>query len=333
MKKSVLNSTLKTRKEFSLKRLKLIETKINKIVELRKYKNLCIYITGSYGRHEATKYSDLDIFFISFGKNSTSPISRLSKTLIDAEFIKIAKAMGFPPFSKDGEFLQIHYLDDIKDHLGSRNDDFSNYFTARLLLLLESYPLYDETFYKKVIKGMISTYYRDFHDHVTDFLPIFLVNDIIRYWKTLCLNYEHSRHRQNPSKRLKTHVKNLKLVFSRKLTCFSLIIAIVSKYRSKKVLNEKTLLDIVCSTPIQRLEKVIIENPDVYDMVREILELYSWFIKINNQPEPRLLKWIAKKGNRDYAFLKGRKEFGGKIFTLLEKLTEESPELLKYLVI
>jgi len=41
-------------------------------------------------------------------------------------------------------------------------------------------------------EGVKTTYYRDADDR-PDFLPAFLINDITRFWKTLCLNYEHSR--------------------------------------------------------------------------------------------------------------------------------------------
>jgi len=46
------------------------------------------------------------------------------------------------PFSNDGEFLRILYLEDMLEQLGGREDDYLNYFTARMLLLLESKPLY-----------------------------------------------------------------------------------------------------------------------------------------------------------------------------------------------
>jgi predicted nucleotidyltransferase len=158
---NIYTPTLISQKEFSLKQLEMLKTGIKDIEELAKYNSYSIYVTGSYGRLEATQYSDLDLFFITSGKRS-NPISQLSKTLIDADLIRLTEKMGFPPFSNDGQFLDIHYLDDIVDQLGSRNDDFSNFFTARLLLLLESAPLYNEAFYDESVSRMIQTYYRDY---------------------------------------------------------------------------------------------------------------------------------------------------------------------------
>ena len=53
----------------------------------------------------------------------------------------------------------------------------------------------------------------------------FLLNDILRYWRTLCLNYE--RDRAEPGKAW--WKRNLNLKFSRKLTVFSTVLAIIAK--------------------------------------------------------------------------------------------------------
>src|SRR5438309_1594126 len=59
--------------------------------------------------------------------------------------------------------------------------------------LLESQPLSDAAIYERLLEQIIGFYYRDFADHADDFLPIFLINDILRFWRTLTLNYEHHR--------------------------------------------------------------------------------------------------------------------------------------------
>ncbi len=326
---TLITATLQKHIDFSRARLKDLEDRVKDIKALKGTNDLCIYVTGSFGRLEATQHSDLDLFFIS--QTEKVPVSKLTKTLIDADLITIADEMKFPPFSNDGQFLEIHYLDSVKEHLGSPNDDFSNFFTARLLLLLESYPVVNSEYYDSFIKEIIQTYYRDFHDH-RGFLPIFLVNDIIRYWKTLCLNYEHRRNRPatDEIKKRKTHIKNLKLVFSRKLTCFSLILSIVSRYNN---LSEETLFEYVKLTPIQRLDRIAAEHPQTAQLIKEIFELYSYFIELNDRTEQDLLEWMKDTTNKSTAFEKGRQEFGTKLFELLITLVGEKNEILKFLVI
>ena len=205
-------------------KLATLREKVSKIDNLSNMPDLCIYVTGSYGRSEASEFSDLDLFFI---KNSSydHPIRRTDKILMDADLIRITRDMKLPEFSGYGEYLEIHYICSILKELGSRSDDYDNLFTARLLLILESQPVYNDETYKKIVSSIVGTYFRDYHDHEKSFMPIFLVNDIIRFWKTLCLNYEHKRNRSSdvPLKKNDAHLRNLKLKFSRMLTCYSLI--------------------------------------------------------------------------------------------------------------
>jgi hypothetical protein len=79
----------------------------------------------------------LDLFFVSDGDDA---VDRTAKILIDAELIRMASGMGFPPFSNDAQYLEIHSLNEMLDELGGAEDDFKNFFTARMLLLLESRP-------------------------------------------------------------------------------------------------------------------------------------------------------------------------------------------------
>jgi len=204
---------LSARKKFAEGQLQTLRERTAKIAELSSQQNLSIYVTGSYGRHEAHRGSDLDLFFVFDGER---PIEKTAKILIDAELIKIARDMGFPPFSNDAKYLEIHSLQEMLDKLGGAEDDFKNFFTARMLLLLESRPIYGDTAYKRILTEIIDAYFRDYHDHTGDFRPLFLVNDILRFWKTLCLNYENRRNRPDErAEKNKHHLKNLKLKFSR----------------------------------------------------------------------------------------------------------------------
>ncbi len=102
---------------------------------------LCVYATGSYGRLEAWERSDVDLFFLYEGGQDTGDrfpyilFLRLAAALIDA-----ADEMGFPPFSGDGRYLDVHYVADMERVLGGPSDDSNNAFTARLLLQLHLSP-------------------------------------------------------------------------------------------------------------------------------------------------------------------------------------------------
>lgn len=124
---------------------------------------------------------------------STDDLSRLAWFQLIAAVIDVARDLKFKPFSRDGAFLKAHNVFHVGSELGSSNEDAENGFTARLLLLLEARPLANDDLFRQVLLEAITFYFRDRPEHLHDFRPYVLINDILRYWRTLCLNYEHRR--------------------------------------------------------------------------------------------------------------------------------------------
>jgi hypothetical protein len=313
----MFDQKLLSREIYCNERLTTLKSEIVKIEEVKNNSDFCIYVTGSFGRHEACAKSDLDLFFINKSKTG---FSKISKTLIDASLINICRQHGFPDFSNDGEYLEIHDLPKMLDELGSKSDDYYNYFTARMLLLLESSPIYNEVLYSQIIHEIIDRYYKDFNDHHKDFLPVFLVNDIIRFWKTMCLNYEHKRNRefigldeqQKKDKKNKNRLKNLKLKFSRKSTCYSFLLSLMW---AKGTLKQEDVFKVAQTTSLRRL-LMLSEYNDIKNEVNEAIKLYFWFLDIVQQDEKDALQWIDIEKNRNEAFEKS-KDFGQRIFNIM----------------
>ena len=213
---------LQTRQEFSKNKLSEIENKIisNDIFSsISAKKNFCVYTTGSLARHEAAETSDLDLFVI--GDKGDNKYGKLDEIRIFSALMGINKELGFPEFSNDGEFLKIFNYGEVEKIIGSPSDDHYNWFTARMLLILESKCIYNAGKYDEIVKKIIKVYLKD-EDH-EDFNLYFLLNDILRFWRTLCLNYESSRINQK-----KWEKKNISLKFSRRLTVFATIIYILA---------------------------------------------------------------------------------------------------------
>ena len=159
----------------------------------------CVYMTGSFGRGEASQHSDLDIFIAGKDTNGVRVLKRLDEILLKADLIKATRKLNIPDFSGDGEYLQHYSVDQLVKTLGTPEDDVKNMFTARLLLLLESRSLLGESVYRHVIKQAIGAYWGDYQEHKNDFIPAFLANDILRLWRTFCVNYE-ARTLKEPAK-------------------------------------------------------------------------------------------------------------------------------------
>ncbi len=164
----------------------------------------CVYVTGSFARGEANRFSDLDIFIVgdTLPGGRTRALSNLNEIVLKAELIAAARKLGLPEFSNDGEYVAHCTIGQLVNSLGQRDDDVTNTFTARLLLLLESSPLVGATAYHRFTESVVSAYWRDYEDHKDDFMPAFLANDILRMWRTFCVNYEARCPEPNqPSKR------------------------------------------------------------------------------------------------------------------------------------
>ena len=251
--------------------------------------NICIYATGSYGRREASAASDVDLFIVDAirvdeqGKDERS-LSNVEQIRLKAALIEVCNdELGLPEFDGDGRFLDVHPFGKILEALGGTRDDALNYFTARLLLLLESQVVFNAGTYRSVVEGFLGAYYRDFSGHETNFLPAYLVNDIVRYWKTLTLNYEHARRmdEEHPTTSLakikaKHRLKNLKLSFSRIMTCYSALVSLAHA-ASKGVVLVEEVESLVYRSPVERLEALRSEE-ELTEIVDQVLEGYAWFL-------------------------------------------------------
>lgn len=209
--------------------------------------NLCIYAAGSLARQETGRISDLDLFFIGHCPDrlpKSRSISRMHEIQVFADLIRLNTELELQPFSADCQYLKIHELEHIIEGTGSSEDDSENLFTTRLLLLLESKLVIGKSVYDQAVDRVLDMYFRDGRGR-RDFRPLFLLNDILRYWRTLCLNYE--RDRFHPGK--PWWKRNLNLKFPRKLTVFSTILAIIAT----RAATAKDFKSIAAMTPMERL--------------------------------------------------------------------------------
>ncbi|MEO8217673.1 MAG: nucleotidyltransferase domain-containing protein, partial [Acidobacteriota bacterium] len=245
----------------------------------------CVYLTGSLARGEASEQSDLDIFMFSDmevdeDREVHQLLDPLDLSRLQSKLIDVANELGFPPFSNEGEYLVFHSKSDLVNKIGHRDEDYTNILTARLLLLLESTPILGEELYSRTITQIIGSYWRDYERNEKAFLPVFLTNDIVRFWKVLCLNYEAN---SPPEKDLlKRRVQNYKLRHSRLLTCFSAILQFLWRLRDGPAISPEEAVQVVQMQPIERLIAIANEpncSPEVQDRVHSLLEQYARFLE------------------------------------------------------
>jgi hypothetical protein len=276
------------------------------------YKNLCVYACGSLGRLELASNSDLDLFFI---LTNNKDCTNLDKYIFFAKLHKIHQDLGYKDPSKNGlywDFISKEMLLDI----GSRYEDFNNSFTARMLLILESKPIYNNRSYNYLLKSIINKYFIDYKDHSENFYPLFLMNDILRYWYTLTMNYEYRRDSCDDEN--KKNWKRLKLKYARLITCFSMLACLY-----KKGISPEYVITCVKMTPFQRLDMLCTHFSFISENVVKIKNEYEWFLNLKSEsPE-----WWNYGDNKKEALIHADDFHKLVVHDLMKQLSLANPEL------
>ncbi|MFF2387889.1 DUF294 nucleotidyltransferase-like domain-containing protein [Agromyces sp. NPDC058104] len=318
------------RRQYSLDRVGQLKEAITELAEPIELADLTIFTVGSYGRLEASTESDVDLFFVYGSSDASKEHRRTNEMRLFGRLIEAVEDLGFPKLSNDAQYLQSHEVKKVLKHLGSAVDDSRNYFTTRMLLLLESRCLYGDASYGNVINAMLESYYRDYPTHEENFRPWFLLNDIMRFWKTLLLNYENKRNRNDVPADPKPRVKNFKLKYSRATTCFATVCAVGA---SLGPVGQHELVEIVSVTPRERLLKVAAERPDFRKAVDDILEDYAWFLEQTALPTEELEAKFVGKEIKTEMFARAS-VYGQKMFSLIRDIDEVADgNLLRALVV
>lgn len=242
---------------------------------------LAIFAGGSLGRYETGRKSDIDLFLIAqspVGTDNQKRLSHLDEITYLADLIQLNEKLELPKLSGDGRYLQIHQVDQLIRLTGSPRDDSENLFTTRILLLLESQWVSNQTLYNDSLTRVCEHYFRD-QVGKNDFQPLFLLNDLLRYWRTVCLNYEQDRNDQ----RKPWWKKNLNLKFSRKLTVFSTVLALVTG----KIVTVAQLRELCDRVPLERLAFALdtIKDESLLPGFQTFLPHYESFLAAKSHAE------------------------------------------------
>jgi len=144
---------------------------------------------GSIARQEYTLGSDVDWTLLVDGL--ADPGHATIAHAIDKEL----HALNLHGPGPTATFGSITFSHELIHHIGGQSDSNQN-TTQRILLLLESAPIGRPEAYERVISAILSRYL----DNDISFLTQsssgqhykvlrFLLNDIVRYWRTMCVDY------------------------------------------------------------------------------------------------------------------------------------------------
>lgn len=285
----------------------------------------CVYATGSFGRLEAGEHSDLDLCIVSEERDKKSKLSPLDEICLKAELITAVRTAKLPDIDGDGRYLGQFTIGGLVRSIGSPEDDAENTFTARLLLLLESRPLFGDSISKLATDSIISAYWLDFANHKNDFVPAYFSNDILRLWRTFCVNYE-ARTRDLPvEKRAKRRVKNYKLKHSRILTCYSAILYMLEQFSKTGTVTPQDAVEMCLLTPKGRIVKLLDRASDDRKKIvlQKLLDQYERFLEMTDASEEELAELMNEKARQE-GFAKEAAEFGETMFDAVNLIGDGS---------
>lgn len=319
-----MGELLNRRRKETQGRIKRLRTKLADAEKLCQGK-ACVYATGSYGRGEASRHSDLDLFIVGHGSVEEPALRWLDEILVKADLIDVTRQLHIRDFSGDGEYLKHYPIKKLVGHLGTPRDDVENTFTARLLLLLESSPLIGEAVYHQITDEVIRAYWRDYEQNKNTYMPAFLANDILRMWRTFCVNYEARTQSEPAEEMAKKRLKNYKLKHSRLLTCYSALLYLLAVFTKSKTVSPTDAKNMISLTPTARLEWLL-DQPHckkAHTAIRNLIAQYEVFLSKTDAPEKELIELFKDKRKRTLHF--GSKyAFGNSVSEVLEIVGQKS---------
>lgn len=276
------------------------EEKISKLREILKDGDhdptYTIVVGGSLARREASPCSDIDYFY--FAEDSDA--MERARNFLKSKEMELLSEIGKPP-STEGAFGSgpSETMHQLVSNIGGEDDE-NGKITRRILFLLEGEWLTSHRTFQKYRRTLLERYVPESIKDTQ--IARFLLNDIIRYYRTICVDFEFKTHEKNKG----WASRYIKLRFSRKLLYFGGILAVAETKdlpRTEKIEKIERLLNIPTTRRILDLcdhedaTAALSLYGDFWDFMRktenrDMLET----IKLDMEEYPQEFEIFRKKG-------------------------------------
>lgn len=252
-----------------------------------------ISLSGSFGRLDAGPSSDADFLIL---VDELSRRSRIKQIIQDIR--ERLLDLNLPMPNPHGLFSQPVDVISINETIGDAEDTLFK-LARRMVLLLETKCVYNERLFQKTIDEILQSYLK-YQIREPEKQPLFLLNELIRYFRSICVNYESKFWHENE----KWAIRNAKLRHSRIFMYFGLLSLILNS--SVKENKQSYIRDHINLTPLERVCHVY---SDVGESdVSQLLGPYNVFVENINNPEFRerlsLANYNSRYNFKEYVLMK-----------------------------
>ncbi len=239
--------------------------------------DLAVVLFGSWGRHEVTGGSDDDWALVRGGHPAEGerPVHGVQALpgLAPPPLAAVGAVLGGPgrdPGSQ-GTFAATIGTDALVERIGLDADDNRN-LTRRMLLVLESVAVAGEGVHAAARAQVVDGYLADAGKSFRP--PRFLLNDLIRYWRTICVDFVGKLRDDDGDG--KWGLRNAKLRTSRKLLFAGGLLPVLDCHRLEREAHRAHLLAQFAAPPTDRVAHTFLEYGAADAGVRALSAYDRW---------------------------------------------------------
>lgn len=205
--------------------------------------DLIVGVNGSVARREETAGSDVDLFVLTLsGDIAAARATQVEyRNRLDAQGIKMA--------APGGVFENPLRTTQLTATIGGE-DDTNTYITRRMLYLLEGEWVANKDSFDRLRLELVERYVpKDLDEHK---IVRFFINDVVRYWRTICVDFEYKTADETKPRAIRL----VKLRLSRMLIYVAGIAAAGQTVGQDAATKRKRLAELLALPPLARLGEI-----------------------------------------------------------------------------
>ena len=270
---------------------------------------------GSWGRLEVTSGSDDDFMVLIHGPEGS---------LVEPTIDEVSAVLDHEP-SEGGPFAAPVFSEKLVQHIGLDPDSNQN-LTRRMLFLLESIPVTGDPVYRRVGDALLSRY---FDESVKPYRPPrFLLNDVVRYWRTICVDFA-GKEWEGPEK---WGLRNAKLRTSRKVLFAGGLLPVLECSRFDVVPMRNFLEEQLSMPPTDRIAQAFLESKASDEGARTLGAYDEFVARMNESSFRQELQGVTRDNAGDSEAFSEACRIGKELQSGLLALLHEAPTELPRVV-